>query len=319
MLFSLLKLPARLAFRIYCRSLRISDKTLLDLKGPLLIAANHPNSFLDAIIIATLFRQPVYSLARGDAFSGGFTSWLLRQLNILPVYRLSEGAENLAHNYTTFDQCRDLFKRNGVVLIFTEGRCINEWHLRPLMKGTARLAVSSWEAGIPLKVLPAGINYQSFSSFGKDIHLGFGRIITAADIDLSQPPGKSIATFNQLLTAELQQQVYEIAQKDTPLLQQTFALQVPAWQRLLLALPALAGRIAHWPLYRPLKRYCWKKLAHNDHFDSAMTGALFLLYPFYLLLIILTLWLVTGSSWCWILWVVLPFCAWARVRIKKQW
>ena len=137
MLYNILKIPARIALVIYCRDLKINDRRALAAKGPLLIAANHPNSFLDAIIIATLFDQPVYSLARGDAFTNRFTISLLKSLNILPVYRLSEGAENLGHNYSTFEQCRDIFK-NGIVLIFSEGRCINEWKLRPLMKGTAR-------------------------------------------------------------------------------------------------------------------------------------------------------------------------------------
>ena len=43
---------------------------MLHEQGPLLIAANHPNSFLDAIILDTLFKNTVYSLTRGDAFKG---------------------------------------------------------------------------------------------------------------------------------------------------------------------------------------------------------------------------------------------------------
>ena len=80
-------------------------------KGPLLIAANHPNSFLDAIIVATLFKNPVYSLARGDAFNGKLITKILTSLNMLPVYRISEGAENLDNNYSTFDECQDIFQK----------------------------------------------------------------------------------------------------------------------------------------------------------------------------------------------------------------
>ena len=94
---------------------------------------------------------------------------------MLPVYRVSEGVENLEHNYTTFDACEKLFEKNKIVLIFSEGRCINEWHLRPLKKGTARLALTAWQHNIPLKVLPLGINYSSFRKFGKNMHLNFGK------------------------------------------------------------------------------------------------------------------------------------------------
>ena len=74
-------------------------------QGPLLIAANHPNSFLDAIILGSLFKTHVYSLARGDAFVGKFFTRILRSFKMLPVYRVSEGVENLEHNYTTFEAC----------------------------------------------------------------------------------------------------------------------------------------------------------------------------------------------------------------------
>ena len=76
---------------------------MLHEQGPLLIGANHPNSFLDAILVATLFKNPVYSLTRGDAFKGKKITKILTSLNMLPVYRLSEGAENLDNNYFTFD------------------------------------------------------------------------------------------------------------------------------------------------------------------------------------------------------------------------
>src|SRR5690606_20650045 len=177
-------------------------------RGPLLIAANHPNSFLDAIVISTLFRHPVHSLVRGDVYINRFYSFLLNQLNMLPVYRLSEGAENLENNYSTFERCREVFRKNGIVLIFSEGRCINEWKLRSLKKGTARLAMSAWQQGIPLNVIPVGINFSSFRRFGKDIHLNFGKPISTGEIAYPEG-GKAITVFNNRLHSELKNLVYE--------------------------------------------------------------------------------------------------------------
>ena len=164
-LYQVLKPIVRLALLIFCRRLIINKPELLKRKGPLLLACNHPNSFLDAVILADLFKYPVYSLARGDVFKKPFYIKLLTSIKILPVYRTSEGVENLGINYETFTACRKIFDQKGIVLIFSEGRCINEWHLRPLMKGTARLAFSSWNEnlpagrqGIPLEVLPVAIS-----------------------------------------------------------------------------------------------------------------------------------------------------------------
>lgn len=317
MLYPLLKIPAKFALQIYCRTLVINNKTLLEQQGPLLIAANHPNSFLDAVILATLFRKPVYSLVRGDVYKNNFYARLLNSLNMMPVYRISEGAENLGHNYGTFDKCREIFKRNGIVLIFSEGRCINEWKLRPLKKGTARLAISSWEEGINLRVLPTGINYQSFTSFGKNVQLNFGNIISKEDFNTTNGYGNTINEFNKKLDGELSKLVVTIDKKDRQLIQQQFNLPISSAKKTLLMLPALAGRLVHLPLYWLVQRFSWRKASHNDHYDSVMVGLLFVLYPFYLLLIALLLWKWIGYYSLATIFL-LPFTAWAFVQLKKQ-
>ena len=114
---------------------------------------------------------------------------------MFPVYRVSEGVENLNSNYETFENCKKLFREQGIVLIFSEGKCVNEWHLRPLKKGTARLAMNSWEENIPLEVLPIGINYSSFHRFGKNVMINFGNIISEKDIPGSCAEGMRYQSF----------------------------------------------------------------------------------------------------------------------------
>ena len=318
MLYTLLKIPAWFAFRIYCRKLLVNNREVFNSNGPLLLAANHPNSFLDAITLATLFKNPVHSLTRGDVFAKGFFKNILTSLNMIPVYRISEGAENLGHNYKAFDQCREIFKQNGIVLIFSEGGCINEWHLRPLRKGTARLAISAWQEGIPLRVLPVGINYQSFSSFGKNIQLNFGQPITEKDFDAGCTHGKSMGDFNIKLRDQLEQLVLEIDRKDCATLEQKFKVRQHPLKKGLLLLPAILGWFFHSGLYLPLRNYAWKKFAKDDHFDSVLVGLLFLIYPL-LLLLISTLVSIFGGIWPGILvFAALPFCAWSYVQLKRQ-
>lgn len=318
MLYRLLYIPAKFALWIYCRHITIKNKEFLSLKGPLLIAANHPNSFLDAIILSTLFKAPVYSLARGDAFTKPFYKKLLLSLNMFPVYRISEGVENLENNYDTFEKCKEIFKKNGIVLIFSEGRCINEWKLRPLKKGTARLAQSSWQEGIPLRILPAGINYQSFTSFGKNIQLNFGNIITEKDISSNEGYGKTINGFNDKLRSELESLVIETDTNENQKINDLFFIDRPVIKKVILFFPAVAGYILHAPLYIPIQKFAAAKGGHNDHYDSLMVGLLFILYPIYLLLISLFVYSFTGNCWWLSLFILLPFCAWSYVQVKKQ-
>ena len=319
LLYEGLKLASRLAIKILCREIRVNNPAILGLKGPVLLAANHPNSFLDSILLDTLFKEPVWALARGDAFRKKWHARLLRSLRIFPVYRNSEGVENLHVNYQTFDTCVELFKKNQIVTIYSEALCVNEWHLRNLKKGTARLAIQAWEAGVPLTVLPVGINYSSFRTIGKNVHINFGDPITAEKIPVSKSDGHRHQHFNQCLQEELKKLVYEIAPGDTARLEQMLGSPVHKLEKLLLVPFALVGKIIHLPIYYPLQQYTLKNFGETGHYDSVLTALLLLAYPFYLLLILLVL-LTIGASFLTALLTIagLPLFAWCHVRTKKQ-
>lgn len=301
--------------RIWVRRLIINKPAFLQEPGPLLLACNHPNSFLDSVILDTLFRQPVWSLARGDVFKSPFHSRLLTSLKILPVYRSSEGVENLTGNYKTFEDCIAIFREQGIVTIFSEGKCVNEWHLRPLKKGTARLSLKAWAENIPLKILPVAINYSSFSRFGKNIFINFGEIITSDEINRKEPDGLQHQAFNKLLEQQLKKIVIELP-ADTP--KNELKVNLSPLKKLLLLIPAILGYLLHFPLYFPIKKFAWKKTHHNDHYDSVMIAILLFAYPLYVLVLMIILWMITASWWAIPLFIVLPLTAWACVQLKKQ-
>lgn len=301
----------------YCRKIRINHPELTDIKGPALIACNHPNSFLDAIIFSSVFKQPIYSLARGDVFKNKWIDKIFRSLNMFPVYRTSEGVENMERNYTSFDSCIEVFKKGGIVLIFSEGRCINEWHLRPLKKGTARLALSAWTQGVDLTVLPVGINYQSFRRFGKNIDINFGKPFGKNDIKLESGFGKSVMDFNEKLKKALQPLVYEINNEDEGALRRRFEVDISLVKKIVLGLPAVAGFLLHLPLYF-LIRYLANKIgSNNDHYDSIAVGGVFLLYPFYLFFLLFLMYGLIGM-WAWLIFLIAPASGWCYLMLKRQ-
>lgn len=319
LLYQGLKLFSRLAIKVLCRKVIVNDPAVLRKKGPILLAANHPNSFLDSIILDTLFEEPVWALARGDAFRNGTHAKLLRRLKIMPVFRTSEGVENLNVNYQTFNSCVGLFKENSLVTIYSEALCVNEWHLRPLKKGTARLAIQTWDAGIPLEVIPVGINYSSFHLFGKNIHINFGKPITQHDIPPQKSDGQRNNLFNQKLTAALQELVYEIPKENHALLEEKLGVKISQLERFLLWVPARLGQWIHYPLYLPIKNFTAKKFKDTGHIDSVISALLLLSYPFYLLLFYLLFQLAgVNTGWAVAIIFLFPFLAWTQVRIKPQ-
>lgn len=318
LLYKILKILSKLAIRIYCRKILVNKPEILKIDGPVLIAANHPDSFLDSIIIDTLFKKEIWSLARGDVFKNPFYAKLLSSLRILPVYRTSEGVENLTENYKTFEARIEQLKANAIITIYSEGLCVNEWHLRPLKKGTARLAIKAWEDGISLKVLPVGINYSSFSRFGKNVFMNFGNIITKEDINFNEADGLRHQQFNTKLQEELKQLVFEIPASDEKLKKNKLTAPVSLSKKIFLFIPAIIGWLLHFPLYYPVKSFTLQKTKNTGHFDSVVLALLLVLYIPYLLLITGAMWLASGNWYSVFLLLLMPFTAWAYVQLKKQ-
>ena len=318
MLYAVLKVIVRLAAKIFCRRIIINNQQLLKENGPMILACNHPNSFLDAVLMDILFEQPVWSLTRGDAFLNKRVNNILFKLKMLPVYRPSEGVENLSENYKTFDSCIELFKRNAVVLIFSEGLCVNEWHLRPLKKGTARLAYKCLEENIPLKILPVGINYSSFQRFGKNLFVNFGNLFSINEFDKDLSDGGFYQVFNTRLQNELRPLVFEIEKKDKAKQKELLEISLPSVTKILLAIPAVIGLLVHAPFYLPIKYWVHKKFYGSGHVDAMQITLSLLFYPVYLLLIVLILFFLFKSWWVFLLLIILPFTAWSYGQVKGQ-
>ncbi|HSU28349.1 MAG TPA: 1-acyl-sn-glycerol-3-phosphate acyltransferase [Chitinophagaceae bacterium] len=318
LLYQLLKIQVRIASLIFCRRFIINKPGILHSKGPLLLACNHPNSFLDGVLLDILFDQPLYSLARGDVFKRSFYARLLFKVKLIPIYRLSEGAENIPTNYESFEACKEIFRKNGIVIMFSEGKCINEWHLRPLKKGTARLAFSSWEAGIPLQVLPVGINYSSFRRFGKNMFINFGDKISQDQLKNDTGDGLRYQAFNDLLEQQLKTLVFEIGKEDKALQEKILERKPSVSKKIFLSIPSLLGWLLHVPLYMPIQSFTYKRTHHNDHFDSVLTAILLFAYPVYIIVLTVAVFFFTHSWLAFLLILVMPLLAWSYVQLKPQ-
>jgi len=210
MFYNYCKWNTRVFSHLYYKNIRISGTENIPLNGPVMLVANHPNSFLDAVLIGAAIDRPTHFLARGDAFNNQFAANILGSLNMLPVYRLSEGKENLLKNNETFDACQNILENNKMVLIFAEGISENNWELRPLKKGPARIAKKAWQSESDaknLQIIPVGITYEHFTGEGKNIVINFGKPIHKTSFDYE----KNEALFVKELNDRLSKIFYELA------------------------------------------------------------------------------------------------------------
>ena len=210
MIYQFLRFLVSIGLKVWFRRAYCSNESNIPANKPVILAANHPSSGMDGILMAILSERPVYFLARSDIFNTPLKRWFLAQIHLLPIYRLEEGFENLSKNEETFSACFELFKRNGMVMIFPEGRNVHEKWLRPLKKGTVKLALQTVESlGLDLQIVPAGINYTHAERPRTEVMVDFGppiRVLDDLDTYHENTP-KALTSLNRELAQRLEKQV----------------------------------------------------------------------------------------------------------------
>lgn len=304
MIYTLIKLPIRLALRIFCVHIDLVNPGYRSETGPLLLVANHPNSFLDAIIIAAQFREPVYFLARGDAFRKPWQRFLLGLLHMVPIYRLSEGRENLYLNEYAFKQSQVLLTEGKIVLIFIEGICLNTHELQPFKKGAARIALTAVGESLPLNIMPVSLSYNNFTSIGKTVRIELSKPFLAKEILIQDQEALNMQYFNRALFQRLDSMIKPPEPKQQK-------------GNIFFFLFSLAGYFLHLPLYSMVKKFVRKKTRQTVFYDSVLFGVLLLLYPLYLLLLFALLALLHVPKLLIVLLLFIhPMSAWFAVRYK---
>lgn len=294
MIYYLVKYWVLWSSRLFFGRIVVTPPSLLQEKGPAILACNHPNSFLDAIILACRMDHPIHFLARGDAFEKPWVKRFFAALRMIPIFRLSEGKDQLSKNDKTFHMCREVLAQKGIVLIFSEGLCRHEWTLRPLKKGTSRIATACWddpEIGDALRVIPIGFNYSSFRGSGKSVFIDagkpFGREVLHGESQLA----KKHLLFNNHLAKALQPVIHD----QQAIIRRTRLKQLPTVAYVALIPLAIAGIALNGLLYLGLRRLTHRLTAHSVFYDSVLFGTLLLTYPLYLML--LTAFAASLFSW----------------------
>ena len=251
-------------------------KAALRQRGPLLIVANHPDSFFDALVIAANCSHPVSFLARGDVFTKPWHDFLLRSLKMMPVYRQREGKEHLHKNQNSFDASVEVLKNNGILLIFIEGTCLNKNEIQPFKKGAARILQQAVAAGVTPSVLPAVITYNGFKHFGKKIYLMLGKTFSAGVYFRADSTSSSMALERNNFNNHVMQEMVSIFKEPPP----------KKYKRPIYLFPIVGvAWFWHAPFYLIIKTFVAHKTKGTVFYDSVLFAVLLFAYPIYLLLL----------------------------------
>jgi 1-acyl-sn-glycerol-3-phosphate acyltransferase len=216
MLWHIFKYYLGFVIAVFFKRTQISNVHNLKVKGPVILAMNHPNAFMDPVAISALVYPPrVRYLARGDAFKKGAATWVLESLGVIPIFRMQDGGkEGLLKNDDTYNIVNNLLKRNKKIIIFAEGICIQERRLRPLKKGVPRMIFGAMKDSDlkNLTVVPVGVNYQDPSQFRGTVFFNVGEPISINDYmeQYKEAPAKTMNVFLADLAAKMKSLIVNI-------------------------------------------------------------------------------------------------------------
>lgn len=184
MIYRIFRFLFRITNRFYFRNLEVKGMENLPEDGPVMLVANHPSAFMDPIIVGTTTKRPLYFIAKGALFDTKLNSWLLKRLNLIPIYRNHETPEKAHLNKDTFSRCYAHLKMGGSLLIFPEGISVTERKLKKIQTGTARICLGAEaenDFSLNIKIVPIGLNYSNAHRFQSDLFVNIGPAISVSD------------------------------------------------------------------------------------------------------------------------------------------
>ncbi len=167
--------------KLFYKRVKVVGKENFPKGKPILIAPNHQNALIDALLIETHVPGTMVALTRSGVFSTKFSNWFLRSLNMLPVYRVRDGLSSVTKNNAIFEQCIERLGEKNLVLIFPEANHDLRRRIRPLSKGFTRIAFDAelkydWE--LDLQILPVGLNYSEHRRSRNNVQIVYGKPIS---------------------------------------------------------------------------------------------------------------------------------------------
>ena len=229
MFYTPLKYLARIALGINFKKIQFSNLEKLPMDKPVLLVTNHPTAFIEPCIFGSYLDRPVNFIVRGDLFRKPLYGKLMRDLHMIPIYRASEGYDNLKNNYGTFEYCYDLLKDNQLIQILAEASTQQVKRLRPLKKGTARMAFGALEKygrDQDIKLVPCGINYTAADEFRSDVMIAFGDAISIQDYltEYDENSNKAIRTLTNTLEEEMKKLIIHVEDDQADTYEQLFEM-----------------------------------------------------------------------------------------------
>jgi glycerol-3-phosphate O-acyltransferase/dihydroxyacetone phosphate acyltransferase len=186
MLYALIKVLVRISTAVFFKKIVVVGREKMPDHGPTIVVANHPNTLMDPLLIASLMKQQVGFVANAGIFSNDFLTRFFRYFHVIPIYRKKDVAPGEKNDNTqAFAQCHAYLEQGGTFLMFPEGTSHYEINLREIKTGTARIALSYVGPG-DVQIIPVALDYSDAIQFRSMVRVTVGKPIMVADYKETQ-------------------------------------------------------------------------------------------------------------------------------------
>jgi 1-acyl-sn-glycerol-3-phosphate acyltransferase len=211
---------ARFLLALFYRRIDVVGVENVPAEGGLVVAANHHNSVVDAMLLIARLPRQVRTLANAPLFGHLLIGPFLRLVGALPVHRRQEAGTDPARNAALFAATTETLRGGGAIAIFPEGRTQAEPVLLELRTGAARMLLAAEEgtAAAAATLLPVGLVFNAPGTFreGQALVLIGPPVSTADAVALARSePERSARLLTDELAAALRGLIVEADDRQT--------------------------------------------------------------------------------------------------------
>ncbi len=195
----------QIGFIFFYKKIKVFGKENIPKNKGVILVANHQNSLIDALLIATNYGINTYYIARAKVFNNSIVRTLLSSINMLPIYRARDGFETLSKNEAVFQKCYKILEDNKAILIFPEGSHNIQRRIRAITKGFTRIAFGTLEnnPNTEVVIIPVGLNYSNHSAYASKVSIYYGKPISANEFWANYDKNESVKELRSEVSKQL--------------------------------------------------------------------------------------------------------------------
>ena len=184
-----------------------------------ILAPNHQNTAMDALVVLGISAKSVVWLARADMFKSKAARPVLQFIKIMPIFRQRDGLKALANNEKVFEKCSEVLKNGNLMALFPEATHWGFRRLRETKKAVPRIAFLAEEKhnfALDVHIVPTGIYYENYQNPRSDLLIHFGTPIPVKQFQTlhNENPQQAQQELKEAIDAGMKEQMLAIQHYD---------------------------------------------------------------------------------------------------------